>query len=141
MPLSPKRSDVLTKYGQAIAEDRAKLAELSDGMSKAGQQLQPWQRGNGLASRPRARAAPTPSPPATPSASLAKKYGVSLKAIEDANPGVDPTHLKLGQEITIPGSRASSSSSAPAPAPDAAPAPAPEPAATMAAPASAVTTQ
>ncbi len=46
---------------------------------------------------------------------LAKKYNVTVKAIEDANPGVDPNHLKIGQEITIPGSKpAASSSAAPA---------------------------
>jgi LysM repeat protein len=33
---------------------------------------------------------------------LAKKYGVSVKAIQQANPGVDPTRLKIGQKITIP---------------------------------------
>ena len=34
--------------------------------------------------------------------SLAKKYGVSSKAINQANPGVDSTKLKIGQKITIP---------------------------------------
>ncbi len=33
---------------------------------------------------------------------LAKKYGVSVKAIQQANPGVDPTRLKIGQKIAIP---------------------------------------
>jgi LysM repeat protein len=33
---------------------------------------------------------------------LAKKYGVSPTAIQQANPGVDPTKLKIGQKITIP---------------------------------------
>jgi LysM repeat protein len=34
--------------------------------------------------------------------SVAKKYGVSVKAIEEANPGVDPKALKIGQKILIP---------------------------------------
>jgi membrane-bound lytic murein transglycosylase D len=34
--------------------------------------------------------------------SLAKKYGVSIKAIQQANPGVDSTRLKIGQKINIP---------------------------------------
>ncbi len=33
---------------------------------------------------------------------LATKFGVKVKAIEDANPGVDPSKLKIGQKIHIP---------------------------------------
>ena len=33
---------------------------------------------------------------------MSKKYGVGMKAIEAANPGVDSTKLKLGQKINIP---------------------------------------
>ena len=33
---------------------------------------------------------------------LAKQYGVSLRAIQEANPGVDPTRLQIGQKIVIP---------------------------------------
>ncbi len=33
---------------------------------------------------------------------LAKKFGVSTKAIQDANPGVDPLKLQIGQKINIP---------------------------------------
>jgi len=33
---------------------------------------------------------------------LAKKFHVSIKAIEDANPGVDPTKLRVGQKIQMP---------------------------------------
>ena len=35
-------------------------------------------------------------------AKIAKKNGVSVKAIEAANPGVAPTKLKVGQKLTIP---------------------------------------
>jgi LysM repeat protein len=34
--------------------------------------------------------------------SIAKKFHVSLKAINDANPGIQPTKLKIGQKIHIP---------------------------------------
>jgi LysM repeat protein len=34
--------------------------------------------------------------------SIAKKLHVSLKAITDANPGIQPTKLKIGQKIHIP---------------------------------------
>jgi LysM repeat protein len=47
-------------------------------------------------------------------ANLAKKYNVTLTAIEAANPGVEPSTLKIGQVITIPPSK-SSGGSAPAP--------------------------
>lgn len=40
-------------------------------------------------------------------ASIAKKNGVSLKALEAANPGVVPTKLKIGQKLQIPGGGAS----------------------------------
>ena len=33
---------------------------------------------------------------------IAKKNGVTLKALEAANPDVDPTKLKVGQKLTIP---------------------------------------
>jgi LysM repeat protein len=33
---------------------------------------------------------------------LAKKYGVTMKAIAEANPGVDSTRLKIGQKLHIP---------------------------------------
>jgi len=33
---------------------------------------------------------------------IAKKFGVTLKALEAANPGVDPKKLKAGQKLTIP---------------------------------------
>jgi LysM repeat protein len=33
---------------------------------------------------------------------LAKKFGVTSKAIAEANPGVDPTKLQIGQKIHIP---------------------------------------
>jgi LysM repeat protein len=34
--------------------------------------------------------------------SIGKKFGVSTKAIQSANPGVEPTKLKIGQKILIP---------------------------------------
>ena len=33
---------------------------------------------------------------------IAKKNGVKLKDLEDANPGIVPTRLKIGQKLTIP---------------------------------------
>jgi len=35
-------------------------------------------------------------------AKIAKKFGVSTKAVEDANPGIAPTKLKVGQKLSIP---------------------------------------
>ena len=47
-------------------------------------------------------------------AKIAKKNGVTLKALESANPGVVPTKLKIGQKLTLPaGGSASTSSAAP----------------------------
>ena len=33
---------------------------------------------------------------------IAKKYGTTSSAIQDANPGVDPSRLKIGQTINLP---------------------------------------
>lgn len=40
-------------------------------------------------------------------ATLAGRYGVSVRAIQGANPGVDPTRLKIGQKIKVPARTAS----------------------------------
>ncbi len=34
---------------------------------------------------------------------IANRYHVSVKAIEEANPSIDPRHLKIGDTLTIPG--------------------------------------
>ncbi len=34
---------------------------------------------------------------------IAKKYGTTVKALTDANPGILPTRLKVGQKLAIPG--------------------------------------
>jgi LysM repeat protein len=52
---------------------------------------------------------------------IAHAHGTTVKAIEAANPGLDPNHIKVGQKLNIP---AKAEAAAPA-APVAAPAPAP----------------
>jgi LysM repeat protein len=37
---------------------------------------------------------------------IAKKYGVTMKAIQDANPGVDPKKLQINQKIQVPAATA-----------------------------------
>jgi len=57
--------------------------------------------------------------------SIAKQYGTTVAAIEDANPGIDSKHLKIGQQIVIPSGSAPAPAAVPAkaePAPAAAPA-------------------
>ncbi|MCF7669416.1 MAG: LysM peptidoglycan-binding domain-containing protein [Verrucomicrobia bacterium] len=48
---------------------------------------------------------------------IAKDHGVSVKAIVDANPGLDPRRLQIGQKIVIPAPTAAEQSAA-APADD-----------------------
>lgn len=36
---------------------------------------------------------------------IAKKYGVTTKAVAEANAGVDPTRLKIGQKLAVPAPR------------------------------------
>jgi LysM repeat protein len=50
---------------------------------------------------------------------IAKKFGVTAKAITDANPGVEPTKLKIGQKIQIPAPTAAAATTALQPAVDA----------------------
>ncbi len=45
-------------------------------------------------------------------AKIAKKTGVTVKAIQAANPGVEPTKLKVGQKLSIPASSGSAAASA-----------------------------
>jgi LysM repeat protein len=57
----------------------------------------------------------TPTPPVVPAGAteytivkgdfpekIAKKFHISVKALTDANPGLEPTKLKIGQKIQIP---------------------------------------
>ncbi|HUA39223.1 MAG TPA: LysM peptidoglycan-binding domain-containing protein [Candidatus Sulfopaludibacter sp.] len=41
---------------------------------------------------------------------IAKKNGVTVKAIEAANPGIDPGKLKVGQKLSIPGATSAAES-------------------------------
>ena len=61
--------------------------------------------------------------------SIARQYGVSVAAIEAANPGVDSKHLKVGQQLTIPSGSAAPAEKAEKAAPAASAAPIAEPAA------------
>lgn len=49
--------------------------------------------------------------------SIGRKYGISWKAIQEANPNVNPTRLRIGQKIVIPapGTGATGASAAAAP--------------------------
>ena len=42
---------------------------------------------------------------------IAKKFHISTKALMDANPGVEPTKLKIGEKINIPAATAASTTS------------------------------
>ena len=49
-------------------------------------------------------------------AKIAKKNGVTLKALESANPSVQPTKLKVGQKLTLPAGSAPAAATSAAPA-------------------------
>jgi len=44
---------------------------------------------------------------------LGKQYNVTIRAITEANPGVDPTKLKIGQKIRIPAATSTTTSVTP----------------------------
>ena len=52
---------------------------------------------------------------------IAKHFGTTIKAIEAANPGVDPNHIKVNQKLTIPAKAEAAAPAASAPAPEPAP--------------------
>ena len=56
-------------------------------------------------------------------ATIAKKYGVTVKASEAANPGVDSTKLKIGQKLNVPAPAPKAPKTTAGKGPDAAPAP------------------
>ena len=77
--------------------------------------IEPIRRPVALPSNPPPVCACTPAVPEVPAAGteytvvkgdslakIAKAHGVKLKALEDANPNVQPTKLKVGQKLTIP---------------------------------------
>jgi LysM repeat protein len=41
---------------------------------------------------------------------IAKKNGVTVKAVEAANPGIDPVRIKVGQKLSIPGATSAAGS-------------------------------
>ena len=51
-------------------------------------------------------------------AKIAKKNGVSLSALKAANPGVEPTKLKIGQKLAIPAGGTAPAASGASVAPD-----------------------
>jgi LysM repeat protein len=97
----------------------------------------PTAASNTLAAPPSATTTPTPAPaepppqpvatpPPTPASdytiakgdtfsTVAKKFHVTVKALLEANPSVEPTKLKIGQSIHIPPATASSTASAAVP--------------------------
>ena len=46
---------------------------------------------------------------------IARKYGVTVRALTEANPGVNPTRLKIGQKLAIPGATAATATPSAAP--------------------------
>jgi len=50
---------------------------------------------------------------------IAHKNGISLKALTEANPGVNPTKLQVGQKLQIPGGTAAMAASTPGSTPGA----------------------
>jgi LysM repeat protein len=131
-------NDALNKMGAAITDDRQQLKVQADAI----QQLSA--KPSTTTATTTASSDKTAAAPATSTAvpgqggihviatgdtlgSLAHKYGVSVSAIEAANPDANPTKLHLGQKITIPPAPASSAAPAgsttpPAAAPASAPA-------------------
>jgi LysM repeat protein len=132
-------NDALNKMGAAITQDRETIKSQGDAIAQLSSKSGP---AASSASSSGKSSAPAPTTTATPGAggihiisagdtfgSLAKKYGVSVSAIEATNPDANPTKLHLGQKITIPpapaGSATPSASGTESPPPASPPAPAP----------------
>ncbi|MFA6560816.1 MAG: LysM peptidoglycan-binding domain-containing protein [Verrucomicrobiia bacterium] len=59
--------------------------------------------------------------------SIAKKLGIKTQELLDANPGLDPKKLQIGQKLNVPGAAAAAAPAGGIPAPAAAGAPVPAP--------------
>jgi LysM repeat protein len=112
-------NDALNKMGAAITEDREQIKTQGDAIQQLSSKSSPSTASSGSGKSSSSGAAVTTATPGAGGVhiivandtfgSLAKKYGVSVSAIEAANPDANPTRLHLGQKIIIP----------PAPAPSA----------------------
>ena len=90
----------LTDRDKAITELQQKVAELSSG----GRSTTAAGSGGGKASAgPSGPGGSYTIQSGDNFSSVAKKNGVTLSALEAANPGVDSTKLKVGQKINLPG--------------------------------------
>ncbi len=107
----------LTNFGQDVS---AKITAISDKVDKLGSRAPVAAAAGGSKSAPAETAVTSAGGTHTIVAGdtlavLARKYNVTLAAIVAANPGVDPSKLKIGQSINIPPAKASSTSPTPAP--------------------------
>ena len=123
--VSSQVSEALNKVSSAITEDRAQLKAQAQAIEQLTAKPTPTtttaattssSSGSEKATTPAATTTATPGAGGVhiivandTFGSLAKKYGVTVTAIETANPDAHPTKLHLGQKITIPPAPAPSS--------------------------------
>jgi LysM repeat protein len=108
------KSQQLAEESQRLSEENRKLKELIARL-QAGSPAE--NAAPGRSSAPSSYAPPreTPSTTTTPSTrithavqkgetyySIAKRYGVTPAALQEANPGVDPNRLQIGQRLMVP---------------------------------------
>jgi LysM repeat protein len=117
-------NDALNQMGKAITDDRAQLKTQADALAQL--TAKPSSASTSSASSGSDKTTtPAPTTTAQPGVGgihviasgdtfglLAKKYGVSVSAIEAANPDANPTRLHLGQKIIIPPASAPSAPAA-----------------------------
>lgn len=114
------------------------LNTLQDGITKNASDIAALKNGGSRTAAAGTTKGTTAEPPVGPNggthvivageylSTIAKKYGLTLKELQDANPGVDSTKLHPGQKITIPppSGKSAASRTAPTSAPSGASGPA-----------------
>ena len=124
LPETPTLTDSYTNTAPLLVDTNAPLAGgLSTNGVGLGTNLPPLGAYTNADPAP-APVVPTPEPTTTTAGSeykiqkgdiaynLAKKHGVTLKALKEANPSVDLGKLKVGQSIQIPGSSGATTTTA-----------------------------
>ncbi len=126
--LKTSAQSTLTQLGTMVSEDRTQIKAQSDSIQQIVAKLtSPAPAAAAAAATSSGSAAPgTPPPPGGQVHSvlsgeflstIAKKYGVTVEAIEAANPSLNPNRMQVGTKINIPPPTPKAPASAPATTP------------------------
>jgi LysM repeat protein len=110
--LKSSAQSTLTQLGTMVSEDRTQIKAQSESIQQIVAKLTaPPPAATAIPASGGSSAAATPPPPGGQVhtvasgeflGTIARKYGVTVDAIETANPGLNPNRMQVGQKINIP---------------------------------------